>query len=267
MKNDEGCHDVVETKEDPREVHADVVDDDEAVVLAQPRVPAAAPPLPTPTSSGELNPVSAALSAQNKDGIISSWPETADEIFEALSVIASLQPKEKFSTQQQNMISIDKNQSSLVAGLSRLWHGESRDTNIRSLERILENAFACVDRALSERERFPAHDTSREQAVVRLKNKQLVEKMADEIQQAKRGIATLRETYSTDMRIKAKIKLLLQTVENRLEQMNLSLKLLDEQERDARARLDVLEQRDRARRRRLQQQQQQQQEHDEDDLP
>ncbi len=152
-------------------------------------------------------------------------------MLEALKVMSHLQPKERFATQSTGGIYIQK-PSTYCLGLSRYWNGESRDTNIQFLDQVLDKAFQLVDAALREKESFGkvAGKPSREHTLSKLKNSQLLGKLKREIEAAQKGVVTLGETYSTDMKTKSKIQLLVEKTTNRLEQMVLSVDYLSKNE-------------------------------------
>lgn len=165
---------------------------------------------------------------------IDTWPRTNDEVFEALKVVAALQPKERFSTETPQGIFIQK-PGTVLQSISRCWNGESRTANIKALEIIFSKAFRIVDHALMEREKFPMmheDDYDRAHLIKRLKTNQLIGKIKTEVRNAKNGVVTLGETYSTDMKTKSKINLLVEKINNRLDQMELSLEFLNKRDNE-----------------------------------
>ncbi len=91
----------------------------------------------------------------------------------------------------------------------------------------MDKAFQIVDDALTEREAFckavPDRKISREATLNKLRNTQLLQKLQREIVAAQKGVVTLGETYSTDMKTKSKIQLLVEKIANRLEQLEASM--------------------------------------------
>lgn len=161
---------------------------------------------------------------------ISSWDSNADNIFESLQTIGALQPRDRFGTRSGPVV-IQKPATTGIS-LIRMWNGENRHENIQDIGKILDEAFLLADRALREREKFPVrpeNEYKRDETLHIMRNKQLLNRIVKDIQMAKHGLEQWKETYPTDTATQSKITLLIEKTNNRLEQVEKSIQILETQ--------------------------------------
>lgn len=118
--------------------------------------------------------------------------------------------------------------------LRRFLWGESREQNLVDVGSLFNRALNCIDEALQERERMqermqrlPPECISRADVVAKLQNQQLIDNLARAITQTKDKVfRSLKTTYDLDAQTLSKIECLNQEIDDRLQQIEVSLQFL-----------------------------------------
>jgi len=114
--------------------------------------------------------------------------------------------------------------------LRRFIFGESREQNISDVGSLFNRALNVIDEALQERERLlqqQSEPLSRADLVQRLQNQQLIDNLAHAITLTKDKVfRSLKITYDADAQTLSKIECLNQEIDDRLQQIEVSLQFL-----------------------------------------
>lgn len=164
--------------------------------------------------------------------------KSSDDLIHALKVISSIKPHDKFSTSCGIFIQPELPQPSswpeLVKQyiqpqwLVRMKNGDDRITNLKAIKSIFVGALVTIDQSLQEREQMLKIKTpnSRLDVVNKLKNEQLINRMAESIKKAVTSMENLKKTYEDDANACARIDMLVETIRDRLLLITTSLEYL-----------------------------------------
>ena len=163
--------------------------------------------------------------------------KSSDDLIHALKVISLIRPNEKFSTSAGIFIQSEIQNPTRVSDWIRqytqpLWfirmrNGDDRITNLKAIKAIFVGAFVVVDDALQEHENFSRQDSqTRVDIVKKLKNEQLINRMAEAITKAMNSLENLKQTYIGDANACARIDMLRETVKDRSTLIKTSLDFL-----------------------------------------
>lgn len=164
--------------------------------------------------------------------------KSPDDLIHALKVISSIKPNEKFSTSSgifiQSEIQRPVTWRDLVQQylqpmwLVRMKNGDDRITNLKAIKAIFVGALLIVEESLVEREQVikPKDPVSRIDVVKKLKNEQLINRMAEAISKAVNSMENLKQTYTGDAHACARIDMLTETIRDRLALIKTSLDFL-----------------------------------------
>jgi hypothetical protein len=166
-----------------------------------------------------------------KDDRLKGTLTSTENLLHALKVVASIQPKDRFSTTTGIYIDTapeDRFQWSIQWAKRTLWNREGREKNLQVLTSLFIAAFVNLEEALEEREKIGlAEPQSRLEVVAKLKNTQRLNRVKKAVEGAKAGIEHLKETYSDDTNTRALINNLNESIEDRLNLAETSIKFLD----------------------------------------
>ena len=147
--------------------------------------------------------------------------DTADNVFLALKVIGSLRENERLCT-QNGVLCVDN--SGKLQGLLRWYYNESRSTNVETITKILSNAFSITDHALQREEMYKQNvNITRHFLVERESNAHLLRKCFRELNEGISGLNNLLVTYKTDTTTVAKIRLLIEKINDRVQLIKRSI--------------------------------------------
>lgn len=164
--------------------------------------------------------------------------KSPDDLIHALKVISSIRPNEKFSTSSGIFIQSDIQHphtwwESVQQYIHPLWlirfkNGEDRITNLKAIKSIFVGALLVVEESLQEREEVikPKDPVSRIDVVKKLKNEQVINRMAEAITKAVNSMENLKQTYTGDAHACARIDMLTETIRDRLALIKTSLDFL-----------------------------------------
>ena len=163
--------------------------------------------------------------------------KSSDDLIHALKVISLIRPNEKFSTSAgifiqseiQNPIRVSDwiRQYTQPLWLIRMRNGDDRITNLKAIKAIFVGALVVVDDALQEHENLSGRDSqTRVDLVKKMKNEQLINRMADAITKAMNSLENLKQTYSGDANACARIDMLRETIKDRSTLIKTSLDFL-----------------------------------------
>jgi hypothetical protein len=163
--------------------------------------------------------------------------KSSDDLIHALKVISLIRPNEKFSTSAgifiqseiQNPIRVSDwiRQYTQPLWFTRMRNGDDRITNLKAIKAIFVGALVVVDDALQEHEIFSKQDSqTRVDIVKKLKNEQLINRMADAITKAMNSLENLKQTYCGDANACARIDMLRETIKDRTTLIKTSLDFL-----------------------------------------
>jgi hypothetical protein len=164
--------------------------------------------------------------------------KSSDDLIHALKVISLIKPHEKFSTSSGIYIQTEIQHPSTwmemaqqylqPVWLIRMKNGEDRITNLKAIKSIFVGAFLVVEESLQEREQVikPKDSVSRIDIVKKLKNEQVINRMAEAITKAVSSMENLKQTYTGDAHACARIDMLTETIRDRLALIRTSLDFL-----------------------------------------
>lgn len=164
--------------------------------------------------------------------------KSSDDLIHALKVISSIKPNEKFSTNSgiyiQTEIQHPTTWMEMVqhylhpVWLIRMKNGDDRITNLKAIKAIFVGALLVVEESLQEREQVikPKDPVSRTDVVKKLKNEQVINRMAEAITKAVSSMENLKQTYTGDAHACARIDMLTETIRDRLALIKTSLDFL-----------------------------------------
>jgi len=164
--------------------------------------------------------------------------KSSDDLIHALKVISSIKPHDKFSTSSGIFIQPELPHPSswqeLIKQyiqpqwLVRMRNGDDRITNLRAIKSIFVGSLITIDQSLQEREQMLKVKTpvSRLDVVNKLKNEQLINRLAESIRKAVASMENLKKTYEDDANACARIDMLVETIRDRLLLISTSLDYL-----------------------------------------
>lgn len=164
--------------------------------------------------------------------------KSSDDLIHALKVISSIKPHEKFSTSSGIYIQTEIQHPNTWMEMAqqylqpvwfiRMKNGEDRITNLKAIKAIFVGALLVVEESLQEREQVikPKDPVSRIDVVKKLKNEQLINRMAEAITKAVSSMDNLKQTYTGDAHACARIDMLTETIRDRLALIKTSLDFL-----------------------------------------
>jgi len=164
--------------------------------------------------------------------------KSSDDLIHALKVISSIKPNEKFSTSSgiyiQTEIQHPTTWMEMVqhylqpVWLIRMKNGDDRITNLKAIKAIFVGALLVVEESLQEREQVikPKDPVSRIDVVKKLKNEQVINRMAEAITKSVSSMENLKQTYTGDAHACARIDMLTETIRDRLALIKTSLDFL-----------------------------------------
>jgi hypothetical protein len=168
-----------------------------------------------------------------KDDRLKGTLTSTENLLHALKVVASIQPKDRFSTTTGIHIDTapeDRFQWSIQWAKRTLWNREGREKNLQVLTSLFIAAFVNLEEALEEREKIGRTEPkSRMEVVAKLKNTQRLNRVKKAVENAKAGIEHLKETYSDDTNTRALINNLNESIEDRLNLAETSVTFLDKE--------------------------------------
>lgn len=149
------------------------------------------------------------------------------EILNNLRIIAQVRENEKLSTRYG--VSISKPTESFLWA-KRMYYGESRDQTLEFINHTVSKAFEKINSALELRETiFEEEVKTRDQLLKRLRNTQRIERFRNAISALKETISRkLRSTYETDATTISKIDTLCEHIEDKLNEIDASIKFLSD---------------------------------------
>lgn len=153
--------------------------------------------------------------------------DTIDGIFRSLMVIGSVSENERIST-ERGVLTIEPTNN--MQFLWRWWYRESRMANMAFIRKVITDSFAIADTALEKEEAYynTRHNTSRRAIEEQLANRQLLERLREELQKAIKGLHNFGVTYKHDMSMVSHVQLLLTKVTNKLIRIEKSMDYINE---------------------------------------
>ena len=158
-----------------------------------------------------------------------------ETIIRNLKIIGSLKENEKICTQTGGVFVLKP--ADRMNAFIRYYYGETREKNLTFIEQEFNKAFENIDIALKKRERLIEVDETsmtREQMQEHLKNKQLITRLQKEINETRSKIRGLQITYANDSQINARIRVLEDTIEDKLELTKENVCFLDKKLKEKR---------------------------------
>ena len=133
-----------------------------------------------------------------------SDPRGTDDLLTSLKVISRVQQHERLATSNEvvRVEKMDQTWYSYLLPLRRWYNGESRESNIQSVGKIIDNAFSQL-RLYADKEK----STSEQLFVMRL---------TTDLENTIKGLQNLRTTYNNDSVAQARIDLLVERVQTQL---------------------------------------------------
>ena len=135
-----------------------------------------------------------------------SDPRGTDNLLTSLKVISRVQQHERLATGNEvvRVEKLDQSWYSYMLPLRRWYSGESRETNIQSVGRIIDNAFSQL-RLYADKNK----STSEKLFVLRL---------TQDLEGTITGLKNLQTTYTNDSVAQARIDLLIERVSTQLDE-------------------------------------------------
>lgn len=130
-------------------------------------------------------------------------PRGTDNLMTSLKVISRVRQHEKVSTTAE-VVRIDENKG-YWQSLTRWWKGESRENNLQSLYRIVDEAFSHLKLH---------RDNGNKSAT----NQIFTMRLEKELRSTAAGLENLKTTYEGDSVILARIDLLIDRIQTQLSQ-------------------------------------------------
>lgn len=115
-----------------------------------------------------------------------------------LKVLSQIRQHERISTRSGNIIRIEA--QDWMQPIRRYINGESRTVNIDDMQQVIEHAFEHLTNSQDD-----------------ARNQILRQRLLNELQAAAQGLDRLRTTYEHDSVVKARLDLLIDTIEEQLE--------------------------------------------------
>lgn len=164
-----------------------------------------------------------------------------DDLIHALKVVSSIKPNDKISTNTGFYIQTEltrpqtwgewAKQYLQPVWFVRLKNGDDRITNLKAIKAIFVGALVIVEQCLQERETMASErqthaHSARLDVVKKIKNEQLITRMAEAITKAVGSLENLKQTYTGDAHTCARIEMLSETIRDRLLLIKTSLEFL-----------------------------------------
>lgn len=155
--------------------------------------------------------------------------EDIDVLLGSLKILSILKPGQKIcgAGKPLNISIQDTSPGWITAALTRFWNGDSREATLRLLHAVFDAVFNVADHTLTTIEEEKTEVTTREERLAHLRNQQLIKKLKHAVELARKGIQALCETYAADVNYHAKLLLLDEKVEGRLEEIVFSVKFIE----------------------------------------
>lgn len=155
--------------------------------------------------------------------------EEIDMLLGSLKILSILKPGQKIcgAGRPLNLSIQDTAPGWITEALTRFWHGDSRDSTLRLLHAVFDAVFNIADQTLATIEEEKTDANTREERLAHLRNQQLIKKLQQSTELARKGIQSLCETYASDVNFHAKLLLLDEKVESRLEEISFSVQFIE----------------------------------------
>jgi hypothetical protein len=128
------------------------------------------------------------------------------QLLHSLKVIATIKENDRICTQKGIFVDTSHNR---LQPLYRWFNSENRNHNMSTLEQIFTRSFECCEHLVKLRQQ-PADDTDL------LDKNQRIKRLEQEIKNAQRGLSNLIITYETDSHTVAKLVLLNERIQDRI---------------------------------------------------
>jgi hypothetical protein len=154
--------------------------------------------------------------------------EDIDMLLGSLKILSILKPGQKIcgAGKPLNISIQDTAPGWITEAITRFWLGDSRETTLRILHAVFDAVFAIADQTLGIIEAESPEAASREERLTHLRNSPLIKKLQQSIGLARKGIQSLCETYASDVNYHAKLLLLDEKIESRLEEISFSTEFI-----------------------------------------
>ena len=156
------------------------------------------------------------------------------DVFRSLKVLALLRENQKLCSESLGLRV--ESRWPAIQWLVRYFASEDREKNLQSVERILAKAFKMTDAALRRQEQLNNNKVmngndnkfmnENDLIVKSLRNQHIIERLRLSIQAACSGIKSLVETYKHDGYLIASVEVLLDSVSDKLSEIDRASSLL-----------------------------------------
>lgn len=150
-----------------------------------------------------------------------------DEVLNFLKIFAQVKEHEKLATQVG--VGVNKPTEKFM-WVKRMYYGDSREKTLAFIETTFKKAFDIVSQALERREALSTlseEKVTRAHMLARLRNMQRITRLQKSIQTAKDKLfSKLRSTYADDAAVTSRIDILCESIEDKLEEIDASIKFL-----------------------------------------
>lgn len=136
------------------------------------------------------------------------------KLLHSLKVISTIRENDRISTKKGIFVDPSDNP---MQSMVRWFTSESRKHNTSTMSSIFDRSFNLCESLVENRAKLSS--SSDEQ----LKNMQQIRRMEQEIRNARRGVANLMITYETDTHTVAKLVLINERIQDRLQRIHHSL--------------------------------------------
>lgn len=160
--------------------------------------------------------------------IVTECPLNPDEeitVLHGLRVIASVKEKQRVFT-SNGVVSVYPADERLLS-VRRMLSGQSRYHNLDDIDGIVTSAFEFVEYLLARIEsQASSNSSSRADLISRMSDQQKIDRFKSAIESVHANVANLIETYREDHGTVARIELLRDIIQDRLDQMKVSIEYL-----------------------------------------
>ena len=146
--------------------------------------------------------------------------KTVDNTLLNLKILGCIKKMDKLVINKDNL---EIETCDYLTPVRRWWFGRDRNETMESIKLVINNSFILTDKTLTDESKHITENNSN--FYFDEENTTLLQRFVFEMSNARKGLITLRNTYSSDTRIVSELDILVEQLGMRIDKINRILKI------------------------------------------